>query len=242
LRLLGLLLCLLFACGPIADSDFGADEAADDDPGDGGDGQDSGQNDPDDSPLDCGLCDSDIVIRALADLEFASNCQHITGTLEIMQNSNMVAIDSLELLACLEGIDGDLLIGRGFMTELVYLHGLEGLTSVGGNVVIDNNDKLAGLDGLSGLASIGGDLVLYDNDELGQIDGLTVLTSIGGSLDIRDSDMLTDVGGLESVETIAGDLDISWNATLCQDHAESVASAIDVGGVTQVDDNLGACP
>jgi len=239
---IGLALSLLAACGAGTDSGFGgdgdsedSDSASDDEQGSNGSGQD-------DSSSDCGVCEGDLVIRAAADLEIASTCRHITGSLDIMQNSSLVPIDSLELLACLEVVDMDLLIGGGFRTELVYLNGLEGLTSVGGDLVIDNNDKLAGLNGLDGLTAIGGDLVLYDNDELGQIDALAQLRTVGGSLDIRDSDMLTDISGLESVESVAEDLDISWNATLCQSHASSIAIGIHVGGSTYVADNLGDCP
>ena len=51
-------------------------------------------------------------------------------------------------------------------TSLVLLTGLEGLTSVGGNLAIGLNDSLTTLTGLEGMTSVGGYLFVRDNDTL----------------------------------------------------------------------------
>jgi hypothetical protein len=78
-------------------------------------------------------------------------------------------------------ITGDLLVVG---TRLDALEGLEALTSVGGDLVIESNEDLVNLDGLGALASVGGDLEIRSDPALVSLDGLGALASVGGSLDI----------------------------------------------------------
>merc|ERR1712134_246152 len=56
--------------------------------------------------------------------------------------------------------------------NVTSLKGLEGLTSVGGDLDIWNNAQLTSLSGLEGLTSVGGYLSIYDNDQLTSLAGL----------------------------------------------------------------------
>ncbi len=69
--------------------------------------------------------------------------------------------------------------------DITNLNGLNILTSVGGNLYIDDNEILANLTGLEGLIYIGGDLIIGSypggNPALASLTGLTDLTFIGGN-------------------------------------------------------------
>merc|ERR1712078_569271 len=77
--------------------------------------------------------------------------------------------------------EGDVEIGE----NVTSLKGLEGLTSVGGDLDIWNNDQLTSLSGLEGLTSIDGNLDIAYNAQLTSLAGLEGLTSVGGDLDIK---------------------------------------------------------
>merc|ERR1712078_796204 len=64
--------------------------------------------------------------------------------------------------------EGDLEIGE----NVTSLKGLEGLTSVGGDLKIEYNDQLRSLTGLEDLTSVGGDLRIYGNAQLTSLSGL----------------------------------------------------------------------
>jgi hypothetical protein len=88
-----------------------------------------------------------------------------------------------------------------------------GCTAIGGKVYIEGDIK--NLIGLKGLKSIGGSLMIVDNDSLATLAGLDSLTTIGGLLNIRYNEALTSLAGLEHLQ--AGsitDLDICQNPSL----------------------------
>jgi hypothetical protein len=105
-------------------------------------------------------------------------------------------------------IKGDVIINGSGITNL---DGLLGLTSIGGNLTINNNTVLTSLSGLSALTSIGGNLSISYNTAL--TSGLSAVTSIGGNLDINNNAGLTSLG-LSAVTSIVGNLDINNNAAL----------------------------
>merc|ERR1711937_62347 len=63
--------------------------------------------------------------------------------------------------------EGDVKIGE----SVTSLKGLEGLTSVGGDLWIRDNDQLTSLAGLEGLTSVGGALYISGNSQLTSLDG-----------------------------------------------------------------------
>jgi hypothetical protein len=115
-------------------------------------------------------------------------CSEVTGLLFISDHGNG-GITDLTGLSILTTVGGDLVIQDS--AALVSLAGLENLSSVGGNVGIGDrlfggNPALVSLTGLEGLASIGGDLIVLDNDALVSLTGLENLTFVGGNVKIGD--------------------------------------------------------
>ena len=82
--------------------------------------------------------------------------------------------------------------------DITNLNGLNGITSVGGDLYISNNPMLNNVDGLSGLTSVGGFLFIESNALLTNVDGLSGLTSVGGYLRI-----LTNIG-LDEISDYCG--------------------------------------
>lgn len=94
--------------------------------------------------------------------------------------------------------------------ELNDLGGFEALTTIGGTLTIGDT-TLTDFTGLNHLRSIGGDLVVWNNDELTSLDGLDALETIGGSLIIEGCGFLEDLRALSRLERIAEDLSIEDN-------------------------------
>ncbi len=98
-----------------------------------------------------------------------------------------------------------------------------GCTEIEGDVEIHGVD-IANLDGLNGLTSLGGKLIigtrdlfnwmLPGNPSLSSIAGLSNVTFIGGGLYIGRNDTLVNLAGLDNVSVIAGDLWIVANTNL----------------------------
>ncbi len=77
-----------------------------------------------------------------------------------------------------------------------------------------SGDNITNLTGLNVLTSIGGDFIIEANDSLNNLTGLGGLTSIGGSFEILHNYSLSSLTALENLSSIGGDLWIRWNATL----------------------------
>jgi hypothetical protein len=136
-------------------------------------------------------------------------CTEIEGDLKIEGDD----INNLLGLSVLTSIGGDLIIGPDNYWEpaLTSLSGLNNLTEVAGNMIIESNPVLQSLTGLEGLTNIGGRLEIESNDALTSLNGMDNLSSIGGALFISGNDGLLSLAGLSNLITINGDLSILWN-------------------------------
>ena len=105
-------------------------------------------------------------------------------------------------------VTGDLDIGDfdnddpapGNISNITNFNGLSELTSVGGHLMIWNNDVLTNIDGLAALTSVGRELLIGNNDALMRCCGLYPLFTsgtIGGGISIYDN-----VAGCNSPEEI----------------------------------------
>jgi len=135
------------------------------------------------------------------------DCTTISGTLFIRGND----FTNLAGLSELTSVGGDVSIEDS--PALASLAGLENLTTIGGSfeigsVGIGGNDALVTLVGLDGLTSVGGNLSIFDNLGLVSLTGLEGLTSLGGSLFIGGNDALLTLKGLDGLTAIPGDLKI----------------------------------
>jgi hypothetical protein len=119
---------------------------------------------------------------------------------------------------------------------------MENLTSIGGELLILNNDALTSLSGLENMKSVGGSTGILYNDGLTSFLGLENLDSIGGDLLIYNNYALTNLSGLESLTCIEGDLKINANNALS---SLSGLDNIDAGSIFNLgiynNDLLSAC-
>lgn len=111
---------------------------------------------------------------------------------------------------------------------ITNLNGLNVLTSVGADLVIDQNSVLTDLTGLNGLLTIGGNLKICANDVLKNLSGLNSLTSINGNLMIWSNALLDSITGLENLTFIAGGLDIGIEG---QSHPFGNPSLVSLSGL-----------
>jgi hypothetical protein len=97
---------------------------------------------------------------------------------------------------------------------LTRLSGLENITSVNGDLVIEYNDVLISVAGLENIRFVGGSLTVEGNVALIDFDGLENLITIGGNLKIRYNNSLKNIGGLGNVCSVGGLLTVSGNHAL----------------------------
>lgn len=153
-------------------------------------------------------------INSPSDLRFASRYTSITGNLEIFHEPNSESrfwVQDIDALENLTHVGGILAVGYSILNNL---NGLKNLESIGGDLMIFGNEKLADLDGLKKLESIGGGVTISDNDQLTSLEGLRNLTSVGNIITISGNDLLTNLAGLENMTAVNGDLDILSNDLL----------------------------
>src|SRR5262245_32240295 len=157
--------------------------------------------------------------RADVELTTQESVESLRGICSV--NDLLIGGDVVDLppLASLVEIRGDLFVGE--TSRLRNLDGMEGVTSVGGNLVVgwgncdieldlcEGNQALENLDGLKNVATIGGYLGVWDecfeeacaiNSVLARV-GFDHLTRVD-SITIRKNPMLTELsfGELESVD------------------------------------------
>lgn len=120
-------------------------------------------------------------------------------------------------------------------SSLESLHGLEGIVSIPGDLIVSpNTEELHDLTGLDNLISIEGNLCIKWGD-LSRLQGLEALESVGGVLFIESNDYLLDLDGLSSLASVEKDLYIGLNTQL-----ESLAGLADltaVGGDLRIASN-----
>ena len=149
---------------------------------------------------------------AMLNLEGLDNLKRVEGELEIHQNAlinlNGCKIEHVEKLNIFNS------------NHLIDLTGLEGLTSINGDVIIKFNDALVNLMGLNNLKSIGGEFIIYLNKSLVDLQGLEALEEVSPlaamPFEIKYNDNLQTLRGLNSLKTVGNDLYIAYNNELTQ--------------------------
>ena len=128
-------------------------------------------------------------------------CTVVSGRLMI---TGIEEITNLDGLSQLTEVTGALDIGG---TELVNLHGLHNIKSVGGFAI--QWDELQSLQGLDALENVNGDVYLNGATEIESLDGLQNLTNIGGALRITNCKKLENITGLDNLQSIGSSFTIS---------------------------------
>ena len=153
--------CLLFGCGSSTSVSRDADI----------EGTADGRPDSDPDGCNRGTYDGSFSLWYSDPVEPLFGYTAISGTLEIADSF----VTSLEGLECLETIHGNLWIGCN--PDLQNLDGLNGLTSVGGYLVVNCSGEdptaLQNIDALANVVSVGDALAISSNPYLLSIDGLS---------------------------------------------------------------------
>ncbi len=120
-------------------------------------------------------------------------------------------ITSVAPLSQITKINGDILI-QG--TSLTNFHGLENLTSVDGNLVIQMTKNLTSLKGLENVVSIHGNLFISNNQSLNDLTDLDALTNMDGGITVETNNNLANLNGLNQLIEINGPIFLNYNPLL----------------------------
>lgn len=134
-------------------------------------------------------------------------CTVILGNIKI-QDDFTDPITNLVGLQQLTAIEGDFLINNNWY--LTSLAGLQNLQTVGGNLDFFQNIALENFQGMNNLTSVGGRLYLSMMNEFSNFEGFDKLASIGFIFLINFCDGFTDFNGLESLTTINGRFHVNY--------------------------------
>jgi hypothetical protein len=144
------------------------------------------------------MCGGDIEVNSAAQLQALAGCREVTGMLTIRYGKD---ITDLAPLAQLQRVDSALVIDQ--LDNLVSVHGLESLVSVGGTLEISGSTALHDV-ALPALVSVEGSLSIEDNLGLLHIGGLGSLQSIGGELRLNHDTNLTSFDDMPALKTLGG--------------------------------------
>ncbi len=151
--------------------------------------------------------------------------QTYTGDLVLSTQAEVNSFSYSEITGSLD-IRGD---------DITDLTALSSLTSVGGNLNIQENPNLTHLGGLENLSTVGYNLHISDNPQLTNVNGLSNLSTVGSSFFIWTNKELTDVDGLSNLSSVGDDFRIGYNSKLT--HVDGLSNLSTVGTM-QINDNL----
>jgi len=178
------------------------------------------------------------ILGDVVDLSGLNHFKYIEGDLRIENTSNLTNLVGLDSISYLGGglrIDNN--------ASLATIEALGQITSIEDYIFIRLNDSLTSINIFnSQITSLSGQLNIDNNDALQSIVGLEAITSIGGQLRITDNELLTDLSGLESVVSVGGQLRIHDNPLLidCSVICDLVLSD-SIGGTISVYNNPSNC-
>ncbi|MFG6685635.1 hypothetical protein ACGK9U_03570 [Mariniflexile sp. HNIBRBA6329] len=122
------------------------------------------------------------------------------GYLQIRDNSSLVDIKSLKSLNHFDDPSGGVHIIRN--RNLKSLEGLQNVTYISGSLQISISDSLTDLMPLSGLQHVYGVLGITSNHSLKDLRGLENLTTIGGQFLLNDNGLIEDLSNLKSLKKV----------------------------------------
>lgn len=143
----------------------------------------------------------------------------IYGNLQIVDNNILANLNGLEGLITVYGTVSIGNSDNGGNPNLTSLNGLNNLSHIGGDLIIDRNSALINLSGCNGLSFIGGDLYIGNylggNVSLMNLTGLGNTNVFGGLVKIYGNDALNSLEGLENLDFSAiNTLSVSENNSL----------------------------
>ncbi len=170
-------------------------------------------------------CEGDVMISTTEEL-LAFNCETVNGNLiiDLPRLNEFIATD-LGTLRSLKEVKGDLII-RNLTFLLISVSDLQSLETVGGSVIIENNDNLRSIQGLSQLTTIGGDLIVRNNTQMTDL-GVFGLQHVS-NVEITNNPQLNyccEVDYMDRENIIEGNLVLSGNGSGCSPEALSDCSS-----------------
>lgn len=147
-----------------------------------------------------GLCDKGVwegrfLVETSEDLLLLKGYTSIDGSL-VITSTNLQNLNGLE---CLETVSSMSILHNGLLEDIT---GINGITTVTGDIYIHDNEHLTNLDGLDHLTSVGGDFEIAMNPMLSDLNGLNSLSNVSGYFGIGANDVLTNFDGLESLTSV----------------------------------------
>lgn len=165
---------------------------------------------------------------SLTQLQNSQNTVTVSGNITLNSNDELIDLTGLENI---QNTGGSLVISNNLL--LANLSGLTGLNSIL-NLDVFTNANLQDFTGLSGLTTINGNVTINNNPSLLHFNGLENLTNIVGSLSITSNSSLINLLGLDDLHTIGQSLNISGNSSLENlaglTGLQSVGSFLQIGG------------
>ena len=159
----------------------------------------------------------------ISTLEGLDNLTFIGGSLDIERNKQLT---SLKALSKLSFVGGSLDIELN--SQLSDLQGLEGLTSLGSENdrpfgLLIRSTSLVNLQGLDNVTSIKGDVFIEDNTSLTTLQGLDSLTTIEGALRVTDNPRLSNCCAIQlAASLVTSFVNIDGNAPGCDSPSDLV--------------------
>lgn len=175
----------------------------------------------------------DVTLTTQQEVNDLWNCTHITGNLTI-DDGVTSSITDLSPLNNLTTIDGNVLIQQ---LDLYNIDALNGVTSVGGTISFINNTS-TGISGFSSLTHIPGDLIVQDNSNLNFVYGFVSLDKIGtdenvGEFIVSNNPGITFMFDFNTLDTITAGLSLE-NLPLIDDNT-SAFQQLDFTGYLQLE-------
>ncbi|WP_139958716.1 T9SS type A sorting domain-containing protein [Flavicella sediminum] len=176
----------------------------------------------------------------LLNLDELSSLVSIGGNLLISGNPKLISVEGLSKL---KAVGNSIMIGyasAGGNPELTSLKGLENITSLKGNLVLTECDKISSLEGLNSLERIEGSFSIgnFSVDKvtnLTSLDGLENLNSIGGNISIKNNNLLSSIVGLTSLTEVGGNINFENNPAL--ESFEGLEKLASVNGFLSIKNN-----
>ena len=148
----------------------------------------------------------------------------IKGGLQFTSNDQLVA---LPMFSTLKRISLDITIDSNAIIKSINFSGLD---SLGGDLIVNHNDKATTIESLGEINMIGGSVRIYSNRELRSLVGFAAVDSIKGDLFLTDMDSLKNLSGLDMVTYLGGDLFVKINGI---NDCTGICALLDSTGVVE---------
>ncbi|WP_299218305.1 T9SS type A sorting domain-containing protein [uncultured Aquimarina sp.] len=140
-------------------------------------------------------------------IDICNNCRIYFGDILLSDQSD---IDNFRYCK----VNGDVIIEEALSGEIININGLSNLTTVIGDLVIKNNERLEDLNALSNLSVLRRDFIIENNTALTDLGDFDLLKATGGSLNIVNNPSIQTLNGFSELRVLSGDLYIHNNQNL----------------------------